>query len=842
MYRKFIHTTHKRFLHVSSTIPISFLKNKEEILATKLAPILKSCSENPTHCDFKQGQQVHTQIVVNGIKGLLCTRILGMYVLSGKYFDAKRLFFELDLSYASPWNWIIRGFTMMGCFDFALLVFFKMLSFGTLPDKYSFPYVIKACGGLNAVKLGRLVHDMVRLRGFELDAYVSSSLIKLYAENGCILDARCLFDKLPVKDSVLWNVMLNGYVRCRDSGNVVGLFRDMRFSDVRPNSVTFACVLSVCASEMMIELGTQIHGVVVKCGLEMESRVANTLIALYSKSCFLSDARELFDTIPEIDLVSWNGMIGGYVSNGYMLEALDLFRKMVSACVKPDSISFASFLPLVSETASLNQGKEIHCYIVRQGVVIDVFLKNALIDMYFKCRQVMMAKRVFSYNSAVDIVIYSAMISGYVLNEMNVDAIAVFRSLIHEKMKPNVVTLSSLLPACAGLAALHLGKELHGNILKHGQEGSCHVGSAITDMYAKCGRLDLARQFFLRMSERDAVCWNSIITSCSQNGNPVEAIDLFRRMSTEDVDYDGISISAALSACSSLSALHYGKEIHGFMIRGVFSLDIFAESALIDMYAKCGNLELARRVFDMMQEKNEVSWSSIIAAYGSHGHLKEALALFHEMKELGFQPDHVTFLAIISACGHAGRVEEGKHYFKCMEEDHKITARMEHYACMIDLFARAGRLEEAYEFIKCMPFEPDAGVWGTLLGSCRVHGNVDLAELAAGNLFNLDPQNSGYYVLLANTQADAGKWERVLKTRSIMKERGVQKIPGYSWIEVNNYNHMFVAADTSHSYAAEVYFVLDHLLLELRKEGYVPQPYLPLHMESSKLTSLHTDT
>ncbi|KAH6820363.1 Tetratricopeptide repeat superfamily protein [Perilla frutescens var. hirtella] len=738
------------------------------------------------------------------------------------YFDAKKLFWQLQLRYASPWNWMIRGFTRMGCYDYGILFYFKMLSFGTSPDKYTFPYLIKACGGVRAVDLVKYLHGMMHDLGFELDVYVGSALVSFYAENDCLDNAREVFDKLPQRDVVLWNGMLNGYLKCEGmEGNLIELFEQMRRSEVEPNAVTYTCVLKLCGSKSMMKLGTLVHGLVMRCGLEMVPSVANTLVALYAKCRCLSDARKLFDSVVQADLVTWNSMIGGYVQNGFMNEALDLFRRLMYSDVKPDSVTFASLLPLVPELGNLNLGKQIHCYIVRNGVCLDLFLKNALIDVYFKCRDVDMACKVFEQSSDVDIVICTAMISGLVLNGMNPDALEIFRWLVGKKMRPNAVTFASTLPACAGLTALTLGKELHGNIIRRGLEGRCYIGSALTDMYAKCGRLDLGQQVFLRMPERDSVCWNSIITSCSQNGKPEAAMDIFRDMGLEGAKYDCVSISAALSACASLPSLRHGKELHGFMMRGGFNSDLFASSALIDMYAKCGHLDLAQRVFDSMETRNEVSWNSIIAAYGNHGHLHQCLALFNAMEDEGFQPDHVTFLAIMSACGHAGEVEEGKRHFNSMIQEYGIAARMEHYSCLIDMLGRAGRLGEAFQVIEAMPFSPEAGIWGTLLGSCRIHGNVELAEVASRHLFRLDPQNSGYYVLLSNLHADSGTWGRVDEIRNMMKERGVQKIPGFSWIEVNNSNHVFAAADKNHPQASQIYQLLNDLLVELQDEGYV---------------------
>ncbi|XP_010258697.1 PREDICTED: pentatricopeptide repeat-containing protein At4g21300 [Nelumbo nucifera] len=825
-----------RSMHVSCQNVVKSAHNLidfDGILADRFASLAQSCSHPST---LRQGRQVHAQVVVNGLSesDFLETKILAMYVLCKSLIDAQNMFFRLDWRYPLPWNWMIRGFTMMGSLEFALLYYFKLLAYGVCPDKYTFLYVIKACCGLSAINLGKWIHKTIHLMGFEMDIFISSSLIKMYTENDSIDDAKRLFDIMPQKDSVLWNVMLNGYVRNGDADKAIEVFRTMR-TEMTPNSVTLACILSIYASKAIAKCGTQLHGLAIRCGLELDPPVANTLLALYSKCRHLSDAYKLLDLMPQIDLVAWNGMIAGYVQNGFMDEARGLLNKMLSSGFKPDSITLASFLPSVSDLANLKQCKEIHGYIIRHGVHLDVFLNNSLIDVYFKCRDVDLAEKVFNQANSLDVVICTTMISGYVLNGMNSDALGIFRCLLKMKMKPNSVTLASVLPSCAGLVALKLGKELHGNILRNGHEGRCYVASALTDMYAKSGRLDIGHRIFWRMVERDTVCWNSMIANCSQNGKPEEAIDLFRQMGFEGVQYDCVSISAALSACANLPALNCGKQIHGFMMKGTFSSDLFAESALIDMYAKCGNLVLARRVFDLMQVKNEVSWNSIIAAYGTHGHIKDSLDLFHKMLEEGIQPDHVTFLAIISACDHVGNVDEGFHYFRVMTERYGIMARMEHYACMVDLFGRAGRLLEALDIIRRMPFNADAGIWGALLGACRVHGNVELAELASKHLFELDPQNSGYYVLLSNVHADAGQWECVLKVRSLMKERGVQKLPGYSWIEIKGITHVFMAADRSHPQSVQIYLLLKILLLELRKEGYVPQPYLPMHPQTIHL-------
>ncbi|KAJ0963267.1 hypothetical protein J5N97_028389 [Dioscorea zingiberensis] len=585
--------------------------------------------------DLQKGRQIHAQVIINGLEDhrVSGNGVLGMYVLCGSLWDAKDVFFRLETKASFHWNWMIRGFNMMGLFDLALLFYFKMFFVGALPDKHTYSCVLKSCCGLSAVGLGRLIHGMILSVGLEEDMYVGSSLIKLYAENACIDEARKVFDQMPERDCILWNVMIDGYVRNGDSGSAVQMFSRMRHSGIRPNYVSFVCILSVCASEGMLDSGSQLHGLVVKFGLELEAPVANTLLALYSKCRCLCDVQMLFGLMPQPDLVTWNGMISGYVQSGLNDQALILFRQMQKVGIKPNPITLVSLLPSFSGITSLKQIKEVHSYITRNKIDMDAFLKSAFIDLYFKCKDVGSAMRIFYATKTIDVVICSAMISGFALNGMGHDALEMFRRLLNTRLKPNAITLASVLPVCSCLNALRLGKELHGHVIRNAYEGRCYVSSALMDMYAKCSRLDLGYLVFKQISVKDSVAWNSMISSFTQNGQPEEAISHFRQMGDEGIRYDCVTISSALSACATLPALHYGKEIHGFMMRGDLRSDLFAESALIDMYSKCGNLLWARRVFDSMHDKNEVSWNSIIAAYGTHGLLTDAVSLFQQMQE-----------------------------------------------------------------------------------------------------------------------------------------------------------------------------------------------------------------
>jgi pentatricopeptide repeat protein len=744
-----------------------------------------------------------------------------MYVLCGSFDEAKTLFYRVEKDSPEPWNWLIRGLTMGGWFEFAILFYLKMWQTGVVPDRYTYPHVIKSCCAISALKLGHLIHKTISLLGLDTNLFVGSSLIRMYATNGQLIEARDVFDRMPQRDTFMWNVMLDGYITSGCAQKGLDLFETMRKADTDPDFMTFCCLLSVCASQSMLTFGARLHGLVIKHGLDLHESVSNTLLAMYSKLECLTDVKKLFNMMPHKNLVTWNSIISGFVQNGLITESLNSFHQMQKYGIKPDSVTLASFIPALANN-NLLQCLQIHAYVIINDIYMDAFLASALMDVYFKCKNVNMAQEVFHCSRELDVVTYSTMVSGYVLNGMCNNAIKIFRLLLEKKMKPNAIILASLLPACTGLTAFKLGKELHAHILKNEYENKCYVASALIDMYGKCGRLDLCQYIFDNINQKDIIAWNSMITNCSQNGEPKRALSLFREMGNGCLGYDSVTVSSALCACASMPALNYGKEIHGFITKGFLRTDICTQSALIDMYGKCGNLELARIVFDNMAVRSKVSWNSMISAYGSHGRVKDSIELFQQMKDSGFEPNNITFLGLISACAHAGEVEKGYQIFQSMTDIYAILPHQEHFACIVDLFSRAGQLDKALHFIGKMPCKPNASIWGTILGACRVHRNVEVAELASEKLFELEPENSGYYVLMSNVNAVSDRWDGVSRVRSLMSNKEVKKVPGSSWIEVNGVNHVFCSTDKRNPEWENVHFVLKGLLLVLRDEGYIP--------------------
>ncbi|PQQ02902.1 putative pentatricopeptide repeat-containing protein [Prunus yedoensis var. nudiflora] len=295
-------------------------------------------------------------------------------------------------------------------------------------------------------------------------------------------------------------------------------------------------------------------------------------------------------------------------------------------------------------------------------------------------------------------------------------------------------------------------------------------------------------------------------------------------MQFEKVRPNAVTIASMLSVCAQLSVMMLCKEVHGYLLRKEFESNILVSNSLITTYAKCGDISSSWAIFEKMPERNEVSWNSILLGLGMHGHADETFGLFERMEAAGMKPDRVTFTALLSACSHAGRVEEGLKYFKRMVQDYKIEPQLEQYTCMVDLLGRAGHLSHAYDIILTMPCGPDDRIWGSLLGSCKIHGDERLAEIVADHIFELDPTSIGYRTLLANLYEDYGKWNEVTRIRSDIRGMGLKKTPGCSWIEVDSNVHIFTAGDKSHNQSEEIYITIDSLTSETRKAGYIPQP------------------
>ncbi|XP_044487883.1 pentatricopeptide repeat-containing protein At4g21065-like [Mangifera indica] len=497
--------------------------------------------------------------------------------------------------------------------------------------------------------------------------------------------------------------------------------------------------------------------------------------------------------------------------------------------------------------------KEAHAHLIKTSTPLSILPLTRVALVSALTPSFTYAQQIFKHVNEPEIVVWNSCLKVFAESDDPMKAIFLFYQLREFDVLPDNFTCSFVLKACTAMLDAINGRIVHGYVEKLGFGWSLYLQNVILNLYALCGEMGNSRLLFDKMSQRDVVTWNIMITQLIkrgeiaeasglfrrmaersvrswtamisgyvQCGKPKEAIELFVEMEEVGVRANEVTVVAVLSACADLGALDLGQRVHEYSNRSWFRRNVTVNNTLIDMYVKCGCLENAKRVFDEMEERTIFSWSAMIQGLAIHGRGEEALSTFDKMIEVGMEPNEVTFVGLLHACSHMGLVEDGRRYFASMTKDYGIVPQIEHYGCMVDLLSRAGLLQEAYEFIINMPIEPNGVVWGALLGGCRVHRNIDLAEEATRHLGLLDPLNDGYYVVLSNIYAEAERWEDVRTVRKMMRNQGVKKTPGWSSISVDGVIHEFVAGDETHPKAEEIFRMWVKLLGDMKLKGYVP--------------------
>ncbi|EXB69694.1 hypothetical protein L484_002149 [Morus notabilis] len=489
-------------------------------------------------------------------------------------------------------------------------------------------------------------------------------------------------------------------------------------------------------------------------------------------------------------------------------------------------------LSLLPKCTSLMELKQIQAFSIKTHLQNDISVVAKLINFCTLSPTpgfMGHAQHLFDQIPQPDVIVFNTMARGYARSETPLRAIALFAQTLSNGILPDDYTFPSLLKACASSKALEEGKQLHSLALKHGLGLNIYVCPTLINMYTACNDVHFARRFFDMIDEPCIVMYNAIITGYARNSLPNEALALFRELQVTEVKPTDVTMLSVLSCCALLGALDLGRWAHEYVKKNGFGEYVKVNTALIDMYAKCGSLEDAVSVFENMSVKDTQAWSGMIMAYATHGHASKAISIFEEMKKARFKPDEITFLGLLYACSHTGLVELGFEYFHNMSKKYGIVPGIKHYGCMVDLLGRSGRLEEAYKFIDELPMKPTPILWRTLLSACSSHGSVELGKQVIRRIFEIDDSHGGDYVILSNLCAKAGRREDVDFLRKMMKEKGGVKVPGCSSIEVNNVVHEFFSGDGERSVSTELHSALDELVEELKLSGYVPDTSLVSH-------------
>ena len=681
--------------------------------------------------------------------------------------------------------------------------------------------VLELCAERKSLQDGKKVHSVICGNGEDVNGNLGAKLVFMYVTCGDLREGRQVFDKISSDKVFLWNLMINEYAKIHNYKESIRLFKKMKHLGVQANSHTLSCIFKCFAALRKVKEGEKVHASLCKMGFGTYNTVLNSLIAFYFKSGRVESAHKVFDELSDKDVISWNSMISGYVANGLGEKGVEIFREMLCLGIGVDLATLVNVLVACADIGNRMLGRAVHGYAIKACFDSEIKFHNTLLDMYSKCGDLAAAVQVFEKIGKKSVVSWTSMMAGYVREGLSDDAIKIFYKMQTNGISPDIFTVTSILHACACGGSLDNGKVVHNYIRENDMESDLFVCNALMDMYAKCGSMEDAYLVFSCMPAKDIVSWNTMIGGYSKNCLPNEALKLFSEMQ-QNSKPDSITVACILPACASLGALDRGREIHSHILRNGYFRDRIIANALVDMYVKCGLLALAQVLFDMIPTKDLISWTVMIAGYGMHGFGSEAIAAFNEMRDAGIEPDEVSFVSILYACSHSGLLDEGWRFFNIMRNECNIEPRLEHYACMVDLLSRTGNLSKAYKFVKIMPIEPDATIWGALLCGCRTYHDVKLAEKVAERVFELEPQNTGYYVLLANIYAEAEKWEEVRKLRERIGRKGLKKNPGCSWIEIKGKVNIFVSADGSHPMGKQIESLLKRLRAKMKEEGYFP--------------------
>ncbi|KAK8702062.1 hypothetical protein V6N13_020432 [Hibiscus sabdariffa] len=502
---------------------------------------------------------------------------------------------------------------------------------------------------------------------------------------------------------------------------------------------TKALLFSLFPLTKTLTLTQQIHARILLHGLNSSLVLGSRLTDAYIHLGSLQFAQKTFHAITRKNLHSWNTIISGYSNNKLFVDVLRLFSRMRREIVGVDSFNLVFAIKACVGLSFLKDGKLIHSIAVKFGLEGDPYVAPALGKMYGQLGSLRDARKVFEGFPERNSILWGTMMEGYLKFSEQLQVFELFRRMKESVVELDAFTVGGLVRACGMVSADKEGKMFHGLCIKMNFiDSNVYLQTSLIDMYLKCGLIDFGMKLFQETGERDVVLWSSMISGLAKNGKGLEAIALFRQMLQQPLTPNSATLDSILLACSLRGSLKQGKSVHGYMMRKGIDLDDVNYTSFIDMYAKCGSVAMAQKLFAQMPLKNVVSWSAMINAFGIHGLCSEALACFDQMRSENQVPNSITFVSVLSACSHSGKAEEGWKYFKEMTQDYGVVPTQEHYACMVDLLGRAGKIDEALSFIDGMPIEPGASVWGALLDACRMHRRVELAETVAEKLLPLE--------------------------------------------------------------------------------------------------------
>lgn len=578
---------------------------------------------------------------------------------------------------------------------------------------HSIVCVLQKCRKEKDLACARRVHAHIRDHGLEENAAIGNYLVPTLADCGGLLEAQQVFDKLAHKNEHSWTFLIQGYVERGEYEHALKLYQNMREHGIPPNRYTLQLVLKTCAKLQNVEKGMETHAEMIRNTFEDNRFVASTLVDMYVKCGLLAEAQEVFDELVVRDIVSWTALIAGYAEHGPCEEALRCFDRMQAEGTFPDVVTFVCSLKACTSLGAIDKAREIHMEIVKVGLEGELFVGSVLVDMYAKCASLKEAEKAFDRLLVRDVVLWNVIIAGYSDHGQGDKAVDCLRKMRHEGVSPNTLTFISFLQGYDGSGAIDRIHNIHIEIGKEGLEGDPLVGSALVDLYAKCGVLPEAQKVFDKLLSRNVISWTALISGYADHGFGAEALNRFQQMQSDEVPPNDVTYVCSLKACGLIGALDRGRELHAEIAKEAYEKDIFVGNTLVDMYARCGMLLEARDLFDELQVRDVVSWNAMSSRYVEHGCDEEALECLEQMLREDVTPDLLTYVSCLKACGCLGAIDKGQELHA---EVSKEGFEYDSFVCstLVDMYGKCGLLVEAHDVFDDLPSQ-DVVVWNALL-------------------------------------------------------------------------------------------------------------------------------
>lgn len=793
-------------------------KGEDEHIHQDLMLLMQRCIEEK---NLVVGSRVLHGLLKGGFASdsLLRRQLIDMLCFLEGVLEAIEDLNELSKEDVCGWDVIISAHSKLGQNEKVLEVYDAMKKVPVRPNRFIFIAVFRACATLEALSVGASAHIHAIELGLDMDNFVMEVIFDMYCKFGLVSNARIVFDKLLERSTTSWNALIEGYSNNGDLQEALYLLQQMQHEGLSPSSSVFVGLLRLCSKSTALEVGRQLHVSVIEEGVENDLKISNSLINMYAKCNSFEEAFVVLDRVRMHDVITWNALVTGYAQHGCFEQAIDVVEAMQQDNIWPDETTYLSLLTACCSSKHLEKGKQLHASVLTLGFDLNLSVGNSLVNMYIKCGSFEDAEAAFNALPGRDVVSWNVMLRGYLEHEHCEKALVALKEMEEAGIQPDYITFLHLLKVCSNMLALEEGRHVHSLIVQKGFDTETSIRNTLIDMYGKCGSLEDALLVFERTPKTSIVTWNAMMMGYALHNQGQETLQLYLQLEQVGMKPDKVTYLSAIKACATLSALGWGKRIHDAVKQAGLATELAVANTLIDMYAKCGSLKDAHEVFDASPTRNVVTWSVLISGYAEQSDYDTAVKLFYDMQQACIKPDGLAYLSLLSACSHKGLVDKGLFHLREMRDQHGILETLEHLDCIVDLVGCRGLFDVAEDLLETMPFKNNIVGWFSLLGSCRLHIDVEVARRCFKYIVAVARDHAAAYVMMSSVYAKAGMYKEAEELEIARIGKEAWKKAGQAYIEVENRVHRFAADDKTHPQTLGIHLKLESLSWQAKEQG-----------------------